>query len=421
MQRALLAFALVFAACGDEATDAPDAGPSSRPDATAADASGTDAGAPDALPGADAPAPDATATGPVSVTFVVTVPAGTSTTPPVHIAGDFQGWDPTAAAYALTARDARTQAITLTLEVGQSLAFKFARADWSRVEKAADGSEVPDRTVTITGSSTLTFTVARWADSAPTTRTLVGDMSETTVPGFLSDRRVWVYLPPGYATDTATSYPVLYMLDGQNLFDRGTSFAGEWQVDEALEAGIAAGEIAPVIVIGIDNGGAARIAEYTPWTGTGQYANQGGGGAAHLDAIVDVLKPWVDATYRTRPGRADTGLAGSSLGGLMAMYAAYAHPETFGRIGALSASIWWSGEELVDYVTAGTKPDSRVWIDMGTAEGETEPFRRLRDALLAAGFVEGQDLRAVEVPGAGHNEAAWAARMPQILRFLYAP
>jgi predicted alpha/beta superfamily hydrolase len=211
------------------------------------------------------------------------------------------------------------------------------------------------------------------------------------------------------------------MFDGQNVFDARTSFSGEWRVDEALEAGIPAGRVAPIIVVAVDNGGASRVDEYTPWVGTFNGQPGGGGGVEHLRVIAEVLKPWVDQNHRTLPGPESTGLAGSSLGGLMGVSAAYTRPDVFGRVAALSPSVWWSGERLVEFVTQQPKPAVRLWTDMGTAEGSIAPFRRLRAALLADGFVEGADLRTVEVAGAGHIEAAWAARMPDVLAYLFPP
>ncbi len=405
--RGLLLALGALMACSDERTPTPGA-----PDAAS---SVTDAGA------ADSGAPVDAGDGLVHITFDVTVPRDTPLGDVVHIAGDFQNWDPTDVTHRLTRIEPYRYTIELAFTPGRAIEFKFARGDWALVEKDAQGAELPNRTLTADASGTQAFTVASWSDLPPTPSSITGDVTTRTVPGFLSDRRVWIYLPPGYAASTTTTYPVLYMLDGQNLFDRRTSFSGEWQVDEALEAGIAAGEVEPIIVVGIDNGGGERIAEYTPWEGTYMGEQLGGGGPAHLRAIIDVLKPWVDTTYRTRSGAADTGIAGSSLGGLMSLYAAYAHRDVFGRIGGLSPSVWWDDEELVTFVGAEPKPSARIWTDMGTAEGETPPFRRLVAALLADGFVEGQDLRAVEVPGAPHNEGAWSSRFPQVLRFLFPP
>lgn len=406
------------AAALDATTDVPDA---SDVDAAATDAAldaATDAAAGDAevLDGAVEDAGSDV----VRVTFRVTVPVNTPAGDPVHIAGDFQGWDPADPAYALTAVGGRIHEITLDFTPGQRLEFKFARGSWSRVEKGPSGEEIANRTHVADASGVVELTVASWADASPNPSTRSGDVSEVTVPNFLGGRRVWIYLPPGYSSeDPNIRHPVLYMLDGQNVFDLQTSFAGEWQVDEALEAGIPAGEIQALIVVAIDNGGSARIDEYTPWPGDYMGSTRGGGGPAHVQELVDVLKPWVDATYRTRPEPEHTGFGGSSLGGLMGIYVAYSYSSVFGRIAALSPSVWWDDEHLVDHVTAGAKPNVRIWTDMGTNEGSLDPFRLLRAALLADGFVEGQDLTAVEIPGAGHNEPAWAARMPDVLRFLF--
>ncbi|MBI2373493.1 MAG: phosphonate ABC transporter ATP-binding protein [Deltaproteobacteria bacterium] len=402
-----------------DATSALDASPepdATMPDATALDATSLD-GAPADSGSADATVIDSGVTS-VPVTLEVTVPADTPPGYPVHVAGDFQTWDPADPAYALTLVRPMVHAITLELEPSQTITFKFARGDWSRVEKGPAGEEVANRTLTVTGPGTSSFTVARWSDSPVSNGARTGMIFELTVPGFLGGRRVWIYLPPGYSSeDLSIRHPVLYMLDGQNLFDNATSFSGEWSVDETLEAGIRSGEAQPLIVVGIDNGGAARIDEYTPWADDA--SSEGGGGEAHLEAIITVLKPWVDAQLRTLPAAEHTGFGGSSLGGLMSVYTAYAHADVFGRIAALSPSVWWANERLVDFVTAGAKPPVRLWTDMGTAEGSLESFRRLVAALGADGFVEGNDLRALEVLGADHSEPAWAARFPQIVRFLF--
>ncbi|MBI4816340.1 MAG: phosphonate ABC transporter ATP-binding protein [Deltaproteobacteria bacterium] len=402
----------------------PDAEPRDAANPDAGDVSGTDAEPLDAG-FEDAAAEDSGSpvdVGPelVAVTLEVTVPPSTPAGNPVHVAGNFQGWNPADPAYALTAVSATVHTITLDFAVGQQLEFKFVRGDWSRVEKGPAGEEIANRALTVTSAGTHSYTVASWADSSSNPGTRTGNVSEVQVPGFLNGRRVWVYLPPGYsAQDPSVRYPVLYMLDGQNVFDANTSFSGEWEVDEALEALIPTGEVRPLVVIAVDNGGAARLDEYTPWQGDDLGQLVGGGGEAHLQAFRDVLLPWVDSTFNTLTGPENTGFSGSSLGGLMSVYAAYAHSDVFGRIGALSPSVWWANEMLVDFVAGLPKPPVVLWTDMGTAEGDLGPFQRLRAELLSDGFVEGQDLTAIEVAGAAHNEQAWAARMPDILRFLF--
>jgi pullulanase len=359
------------------------------------------------------------------------VPAITPPGDPVFIAGSFQGWSPSSPAYRLTDEGGRVYAITLNLTVGTTIQFKFTRGDWPKVEKGPNGEEIANRVHAVTGAATLNLTVANWAD-LPGGSTIVGDVTTHTVPGFLNGRRVWVYLPPGYDTDTARRYPVLYMLDGQNVFDRNTSFAGEWEVDESCEALIAAGLMAPIIVVAVDNGGSSRINEYTPWVDAGYQA--GGGADAHLQAFIDVLMPWVNSNYRSRPGPQNTGLAGSSLGGLLPLYAAYARPDVFGLIGALSPSIWWSGSELLDYASGQLRPAAKVYMDMGTIEaGYTvdgngngvddyiDDLRAMRDLMVGQGFTLGGDLSVVEAQGGVHNEWHWARRFPVALQFLFPP
>jgi predicted alpha/beta superfamily hydrolase len=237
-------------------------------------------------------------------------------------------------------------------------------------------------------------------------------------------RRVWVYLPPQHAREPERRFPVLYMQDGQNVFDGATAFlAGkEWEVDETEERLIAEGKIEPVVVVALDNGGERRAFEYLP-TRDGR-AGDGGGADLYGRMLVEELKPWVDARYRTKTGREDTGLAGSSFGGLAALYVGLRHPDVFGKIAALSTSVWVDDRFIVRFVDGlSGKPDTRVYVDIGTREGRgaVPDARALRDALVRKGWREGVDLRYVEAQGAVHNEVAWAARMPAVLEFLFPP
>ena len=235
-------------------------------------------------------------------------------------------------------------------------------------------------------------------------------------------RRVWVYLPPGYRREPQRRYPVLYLQDGQNVFDGATAFiAGhEWEVDEAAQRLIDEGRVEPLIVVAIDNAGARRLLEYTPT----RDARVGGGGgiATYARMLLGELKPWVDARYRTRPERETTGIGGSSLGGLAALSIGLGHPEVFGRIAALSVSAWWDEALIVRTVDAlPARPDTRIWLDIGSREdaGAVEEVRRLRDALVRKGWREGGEFHYAELAGATHDESAWAKRMPDVLAFLY--
>lgn len=253
--------------------------------------------------------------------------------------------------------------------------------------------------------------------------TLTGDVR--THEGFHSrhlqhDRSIVVYLPPGYDSRSADRYPVLYLHDGQNVFDRATSVGEEWHVDEAAQELILAGEIEPLIVVGIYNTGVHRIDEYTPTVGS-----QGGGRADDYGRmLVEELKPFIDARYQTLPSAGSTAIGGSSLGGLLTMHLGLRYPTAFSRLAVMSPSVWWDDREILHEVRAlASKPPIRIWLDAGTAEGEQviADARALRDALVAKGWILGEDLAYVEAPGGEHNEQSWAARIDSVLKFLFPP
>lgn len=241
-------------------------------------------------------------------------------------------------------------------------------------------------------------------------------------------RDILVYLPPSYPTANRT-YPTLYMHDGQNLFDEATSFAGEWRVDEALEE--AADEGFEAIVVGIPNSGVKRLQEYSPF----KDPRFGGGRAAdYVKFVVDTVKPLVDEAFRTTGDREATATIGSSMGGLISLYAFFERPDLFGAVGAVSPSVGFAGGALTDYLGRAPFVGGRIYLDVGTGEGrprDRDPLalrrepamyvqmvRETRDLLLAKGYKDGRDLLYVEEEGAVHNEAAWAQRFPRLLRFL---
>jgi len=231
----------------------------------------------------------------------------------------------------------------------------------------------------------------------------------------LGNRRdLLVYLPPSYGRGDRR-YPVIYMHDGQNLFDRATSFGEEWEVDQTLEA--ASGEGLETIVVGIPNT-EDRLDEYSPFHDRGH--RKGGGGDRYLDFIIQTVKPIVDRDFRTRPERAATGIAGSSMGGLISLYAFFRHPGTFGFAGVMSPALWFGHRAIFDYVRSRPHVPGRIYLDIGTNEGNEalNDARRMKALLEEKGYRTGRDLLFFVEMGGRHNERAWARRLRHTLRFL---
>ena len=258
----------------------------------------------------------------------------------------------------------------------------------------------------------------------PMEHTLTGDFRRH--PRFRSrflpsEHTLMVYRPPGYRDDRTRRFPVLYLQDGQNVFDRATSATGEeWSVDETAQRLIEARAIEPIIIVGIYHAGHGRIDEYTPTPDPKK--NMGGKGDGYARMLVQEIKPFIDRRYRTLRSAANTGLGGSSLGGLLTLYLGLRFPTVFTRLAEMSPWVWWDDRGIVRDVEALTaKPPLRIWLDAGTNEGEevTRDSRMLRDALVRKGWVEGQDLTYLEAEGGGHNERSWATRVEGVLRFLF--
>ncbi len=238
-------------------------------------------------------------------------------------------------------------------------------------------------------------------------------------------RDLIIYLPPGYELETNwdRQYPVLYLHDGQNLFDPRTSFipGRTWRVREAADAMILAGKVEPLIIVGIYNTGDRRLAEYTherDW-------QMGGGEADAYGALLtQELLPWIAQHYRVKVGREHTGLGGSSLGGLVSLYLGLKYSEVFGRLAVLSPSVWWNHKSILGVLsemapTLTHKP--RIWLDVGDHEGRIT----LRDAetlarrLKANGWQDGESVHFEKVHGGTHDEASWAGRVEPMLQFLF--
>jgi len=239
---------------------------------------------------------------------------------------------------------------------------------------------------------------------------------------------VLVYLPPGYSRFSRRRYPVLYLHDGQNVFDAATSFAGvEWGVDETAQRLIRQKQIEPLIIVAVANMGQDRIHEYAPTAGVIEphdHPKKRSRGLAGIYGrfLIEELKPFIDKKYRTKAEAEFTGLGGSSLGGLATLAIGIIFSETFSRLMVMSPSVWWDEFSILRLIGfLDQKPPLKIWLDMGTGEPDWEQVRELRDALIDRHWRLDVDLKYLEVDGAGHNEAAWAARVEPALKFLFPP
>ena len=368
----------------------------------------------------------------VTIEFSLVVPNDTPEDATIFLAGDaaeLGNWR--ADGLELRRGDDGLYVGEVRLPRGGSVAFKATRGSWATVEKSLSGGEIANRTLLVGQDGRVSVVVAAWADRPAARRvsTRTGDIRLHA--GFYSKvldnhRTLRVYLPPGYDTDGDRRYPVLYMHDGQNLFDAATSFAGvEWSADETAQRLILAEEIEPIIIVGIDHT-LSRMTEYTP-------RPDGESEDAYTRFVVQEVVPFIETTYRAEVSGGKRAVGGSSLGGLMSLYLAGAYPELFGRCAAMSPSLWWSDRWLLE-AWREAWPEGlsgvRIWVDIGTREGgqqvETgEPgqavlnTRALVELLDEAGLSPDQDYRYVEAEGAWHNEQAWAERFEGVLRFFY--
>ena len=351
---------------------------------------------------------------------VTSIPANTPDGAQIYIAGNFNGWNPGLSEYTLTPNGNGTYFISILPSVG-TLEFKFTRGGWDTVEGNATGGFQDNHVYNYTGGiSSIDIQILSWEDLGGSNPHTAADNVQIVTDDFYMPelnryRRLWIYLPPDYDI-SGKDYPVLYMQDGQNLFDAYYSFAGEWEVDETLNTLFEQGDYG-VIVVGIDNGGAERINEYSPWVNT-DYG--GGNGDEYAEFLVNTLKPYIDSNYRTLPEREHTGVMGSSMGALISFYTGIEYQEVFGKVGVFSPSFWFSDDCYPHVESTGKQEDMRIYLLAGGSEGFSvvPDMLMMYNTLLNNSFAE-EELYYLVQPDGTHSEWFWAREFGQAYQWLF--
>ncbi|MCK4664183.1 MAG: hypothetical protein KAT68_15045 [Bacteroidales bacterium] len=357
------------------------------------------------------------------VTFIISsLPDNTTTEDIIYIAGNFNSWNPGHPDYALQLNDEGFLYITSPPQTeGTNIEFKFTRGSWETVEKSSDGKKTDNREFTFGNGDTVHITIYNWAnnENIDIRSTAAENVSivdtKFYIPQLDRYRRIWIYLPPGY-DKTDKHYPVLYMHDGQNVFDASTSYLGEWEVDETLNNLAEQGYKVP-IVVAIDNGCLERFNEYSPW----QYADSTGGfGDLYIDFIVETLKPHIDSIYRTFPDRENTGIMGSSMGGLISAYGALKMQDVFSKAGIFSPSYSFS-DSLWTFVQETRKQKHmKLYQIIGSREyGMSKYMLAMHDTLLSVGFEKSEVFSKVIKRGK-HNEELWKQEFSAAYLWLFS-
>ena len=347
-----------------------------------------------------------------SVRFVVSsFPVKNLSDSNLFVAGSFNGWSPQDKNYRFQKNENGHYFLRTKLEDGMH-EFKITRGGWDKVECKKGGADIQNRFFKLSSDTTIDLMVEEWADNIerkPRVSTAGKNVhivdTAFLIPQLNRTRRVWIYLPPDYAT-SKKRYPVLYMHDGQNVFDDLTSFAGEWSVDETLDS--IGSHSKEMIVVAVDHGGTKRVNEYCPYDGE-KFGK--GEGNQYVDFLVKTLKPFIDKKYRTVKTKQNTFIAGSSMGGLISMYAILKYPKVFGGAGIFSPA-FWIGPKIFDDINAkGAKVDSKIYFYCGEQEGETmvpdteKAFSEMRK-------VSKSKMVCVIRPDGKHSEWVWKEEFP---------
>jgi predicted alpha/beta superfamily hydrolase len=353
------------------------------------------------------------------ITFVVVVPDSLVTNDTLYIAGSVKqlgDWQPNGVP--LIQVDKNTWRLTIKLPLNENIEYKFTRGSWHKEEVLSDGTIPGNKHLTITKNQTVTHQIENWVDRFYKP---IGGITGTLKYHYnfysnslKNERTIVVWLPESYETERQKRYPVLYMHDGQNLFDPHTSYIGvDWQMDETADSLIKKGEIQEIIIVGIYNT-PDRIEEYSDTEK----------GRAYMDFIIHDVKPFIDNNYRTLPDRDHTAVMGSSMGGLISFFLIWRYPQIFSKAGCLSTSLYWNNGALLKEIEnfTGQKPEIKIYLDSSGkgSEGRMKPdYENLKTLLISKGFEDGKDVEYYFDKEGDHSERSWSKRVWQPLKFLF--
>ncbi|MES2776728.1 MAG: alpha/beta hydrolase-fold protein [Bacteroidota bacterium] len=355
----------------------------------------------------------------IKVTIIVDKLPAFQNSDPVYVAGNFNSWNPSDNSFKLKQQPGGEWQSVINSQKDNILEFKFTRGAWTKVECTAEGKDLGNHSLKVAGDTTLRYTIGGWQDAfAPKSKRHTASAQVQVMDSAFKlkalgrDRRIWIYLPKDYAT-SKKRYPVLYMHDGQNLFDEFTAGYGEWGVDELLDAYFDETKKS-CIVIGIDNG-TKRMTEYDP------YDNERfgkGEGKAYVQSIVESLKPFVDKRYRTIKDASNTWIAGSSMGGIISQWAVMAYPKVFGKAGIFSPAFWVAPAFKTDVSSMMKGYAGELYFYSGEKESKTMVPDMDSVMMKVKGVSKAALIRSVTADGQ-HNEQNWNRVFPEFMKMVF--
>jgi predicted alpha/beta superfamily hydrolase len=335
-----------------------------------------------------------------------------------YVAGNFNDWKPGETDYKLKPLGTRREITLRNLAAGH-YKFKFTRGNWDKVETTAKGEDIQDREIDLQNDTSINISIAGWKDDFPVKPKLNTASAQVHImdtaffmPQLNRYRRIWIYLPKDYAQNSKKYYSVLYMQDGQNLFNEQTAPFGEWGVDECLDT-LEQQTSSACIVVGIDNSD-KRMTEYNPYD-EDKYGK--GEGKQYVDFLAQTLKPFIDAKYRTIKDARHTSVAGSSMGGLISLYALMQYPQVFGSAGVFSPALWLVPQMNDDLQKTKLSTAPRFYFYAGGKESETmvNDMRRTEAIINRKNCC---NITEYISPTGEHNETYWRKYFPGFYKWL---